>query len=251
MLSVIIPARNEPYLQQTVDEVFRRAAGDVECIVVLDGWWPAEPLKDRPGLKLAHFSDVRGMRECENAAARVSQGNYIMKLDAHCALCDGYDKILTGACDDNMIVVPVRYRLDVDTWERTEKPCEFQYIRKTDLKGKDWPEYVERVNGQLLPDLMTFQGSCWLMRRETWQPLDVEKFGRMGREAQELCLRVWLSGGIVTLCRYAWYAHWDKNTGLYGDMGKDKAKSLDAIVGMYSGKMQSLIERFYPVPTWN
>ena len=36
-ISVIIPARNEPFLQKTVDDVFEKAHGDLEVIVILDG----------------------------------------------------------------------------------------------------------------------------------------------------------------------------------------------------------------------
>ena len=41
-LSVIVPARNELFLNKTVDDLFAKAHGDVEVIAVLDGYWPGE-----------------------------------------------------------------------------------------------------------------------------------------------------------------------------------------------------------------
>ena len=46
MLSVIIPSRNEVFLQQTIDDVLRNAVGEIEVIAVLDGYWP-EPDESR------------------------------------------------------------------------------------------------------------------------------------------------------------------------------------------------------------
>ena len=38
--SVLIPARNEPYLVKTIEDVFQKAAGEIEVIAVLESYWP-------------------------------------------------------------------------------------------------------------------------------------------------------------------------------------------------------------------
>ena len=55
--------------------------------------------------------------------------------------------------------------------------------------------------------------------------LDELHYGKMGKEAQEISLKTWLSGGRVILNRNAWYGHWDKDRGLYQDMRGEKEKS--------------------------
>lgn len=37
MLSVVIPSRSDQWLQKTVDDLFSKAEGEVEVIVVYDG----------------------------------------------------------------------------------------------------------------------------------------------------------------------------------------------------------------------
>ena len=36
-VSVIIPSRNEHFLQKTIDDLLEKAEGDVEIVVVMDG----------------------------------------------------------------------------------------------------------------------------------------------------------------------------------------------------------------------
>ena len=53
-VSVVIPARNEQYLQKTVDDVFAKSRGDIEVIVVLENYWPIPSLKDHPKQTIIH-----------------------------------------------------------------------------------------------------------------------------------------------------------------------------------------------------
>ena len=53
-LSVIIPSAGERFLPETLEDVYANARGDVEAIVVLDGYWPDPPLQDYPDLKVIH-----------------------------------------------------------------------------------------------------------------------------------------------------------------------------------------------------
>ena len=43
MLSILIAARNEIYLQRTIEDIFTNAEGEIEIIVILDGWIPDPP----------------------------------------------------------------------------------------------------------------------------------------------------------------------------------------------------------------
>ena len=50
-VSIIIPARNEVFLQKTVSDLLTKAEGDIEVIVILDGYWPTPQLIEDTRLK--------------------------------------------------------------------------------------------------------------------------------------------------------------------------------------------------------
>ena len=108
-LSVIIPSAGERFLPETLAGVYDNARGDVEAIVVLDGYWPDPPLQDYPGLKVIHNKTQNGLRAGINAAAAVATGKYLMKIDAHVLFAEGYDEVLKADCEPNWVAVPVSY----------------------------------------------------------------------------------------------------------------------------------------------
>lgn len=263
MLSVIIPARNEPYLQKTIDDILKNARGPLEVIAVLDGYWPDPPIYNHPQVVLIHNSVSTGMRASINAAARIAKGKYLLKCDAHCAFDEGFNTKLVESCEYEWTVVPVRYSLDSNNWTpKLDKKYEFEYISSDDLKGRRWPEYAKRVEGNNLPVLMTFQGSCWFMHRDRFFEigcLDEDNYGGMGREAQEICLKSWLSGGKCVLNRNTWYAHWSKSKkDIRFSCREEKQKSVNYAVDFWKNNkwdkairtLDWLAANFAPVPTW-
>src|SRR3989337_2484139 len=133
-LSVIIPSRNERFLPQTIDDIFKKATGAVEVIAVLDGDWPGGGdtrllLPDDKRLHIIHRGEPRGMRAAINAAAGIAKGQYLMKTDAHCMVAEGFDEVLKADCEDNWIVMPRRYSLDAELWERRPKESiDYHYL---------------------------------------------------------------------------------------------------------------------------
>ena len=224
-VSVIIPARNEAYLAKTIDSLFDNAEGEIEVIVILDGYWPNHPIPDRPNLILVHHTESFGMRAAINEAANLARGEYLMKCDAHCLFDKGFDTKLIADCEPDWTVVPRRYSLDAYRWEKDNLKCDYQYIRREDFKGRDWTDYK---SDELIDDLMTFQGSCWFMHRQRFfdlECLDDVNYGQMGKEAQEICLKSWLSGGRVIVNKKTWYAHLDKKERGYPLSQETKDKS--------------------------
>jgi len=116
-LSVILPARNEQFLAQTVQNVLENARADTECIAVCDGCWPDPPLLDHPRLIVVHPSESVGQRGATNLGARISQAKYIMKLDAHCAVDEGFDVKLMEDCQEDWTMIPAMYNLHAFDWE--------------------------------------------------------------------------------------------------------------------------------------
>ena len=222
MLSIIIPARNEIFLQKTIDDLLIKATGDIEIIVILDGYWPITTLKDNPKLKIIHRGKSMGMRSCINSGVAISSGEYLMKLDAHCMVDKGFDEKLINESKKNWIQVPTRKRLDAKNWcvQKTSKP-DINYMYLTTPNEKDGYHAVlwEKKNKDpelkkiLIDDLMTFQGSCWFMEKSYFYELelmDEKNYGEFGNEAQELGFKCWLSGGRVIRNKKVWYAHLHK-----------------------------------------
>lgn len=118
-LSVLIPARNEMFLKQTVEDVLRNRRAKTEIIIVCDGAWPVEPLDQHPNVHLAYLPEPIGQRAACNLAARLSDARYVMKLDAHCAVAPGFDAELittAAALGENVTQIPRQYNLHVFDW---------------------------------------------------------------------------------------------------------------------------------------
>jgi len=205
--------------------LFDSAEGEIEVIAILDGYWPNPPIQDRPNLTLVHHTESLGMRSAINEAANLAKGEYLMKCDAHCLFDKGFDTKLMADCEPDWTVVPRRYSLDAERWEKDKQKCDYQYIRREDFKGRDWTDYK---SDELIDDLMTFQGSCWFMHRQRFldlECLDDINYGHMGKEAQEICLKSWMSGGRCIVNKKTWYAHLDKKERGYPLSQETKDKS--------------------------
>lgn len=99
-LSILIPARNEEFLARTIADVLDHLRGDTEIIAVLDGAWADPPIPDHPRVMLVRQGAAIGQRAATNQAARLARGRYVMKLDAHCSVAEGFDVELVRAGDE-------------------------------------------------------------------------------------------------------------------------------------------------------
>lgn len=226
-LSVVIPARNEPYLQKTIDDLFSKAKGEIEVIVNLDGYLP--PLD--PRVIYIHRSVARGMRNGINSAVALAKGKYIMKLDAHCMVDEGFDLKVVQNCAPQTVVIPRRYRLDPEKWEIIQDgrpPIDRMYLTK-DFHGKDWQTGNTEA---LVEETPSSQGSCWVMEKEYFEYLellDEETYGTFFSEFQEIGFKAWLSGGRVLVDKNTWYAHWHKDRRGYTLDEEEKPKAESAV----------------------
>ena len=226
-LSVIIPSRTETYLQKTIDDLLMKAEGDIQVIVVLDGYWPKDFDWSNPRITIVHHgtpTENKGMRAGINLGISLANGTHIMKIDEHCMVDQGFDTKLIADCEDNWIVIPRRYRLDANKWEIIKDgrpPIDYMYIENRDgyLHGTLWNAKGKERKDILIDDLMTFQGSCWFMKKSYWDstigPMDEKGYGEFSNEAQELGNKAWLSGGRVAINKKTWYAHWHKDRSGY------------------------------------
>lgn len=268
-ISIIIPSRNERYLRRTVEDLLEKATGDIEILPVLDGLttWP-EPPQD-PRVKIVNNSTAIGMRKSINKAVSIAQGEYLMKVDAHCAFGFRYDEILQADCEKDWIVIPRRYALDPEKWEidLRQPATDAHYLQYPWLReppcfhGCKWPERTNARRDWLIDDEMDSQGSCWFMHRDHFWMMDFEHYGDFFQESQELCLRTWMGGGRVVVNKKTWYAHWHKprdlGRGYYiGRREKARAEAFSFDYWWNNRWMERkrdfewVIDHFWPIPTW-
>ena len=215
-VSVLIAARNEPYLQRTITDAFNKAQGEIEVIAVLDGYRPA--IADHKNQILIFSYGWIGQRPAINQAAKLATGKYIFKVDAHCIFDKGFDVKLAADCEYDWTVIPRRHGVIEDVWK--PRKTSIDYMRLTSplqkgelgLRAKAWMDYKGRDNGKLIDDVMTCQGSGWFQYRERFWELEGldERHGHWGALGCEVGCKAWLSGGSLKVNKKTWYAHWQR-----------------------------------------
>lgn len=115
-LSILIPARNEMFLAKTIENILENSEADTEVIAVLDGEWDNPKVQDHKKVTLIYHPQSVGQRAATNDAARLSKAKYIMKMDAHCAVAPGFDRIMIENMQDDWTMVPLMKNLHAFDW---------------------------------------------------------------------------------------------------------------------------------------
>lgn len=279
MLSLIIPSRNEQFLQKTILDILEKAEGEIEVIAVLDGYWPpSEEIIDNERVIYVHKGESEGMRKAINSGVAIAKGEYIMKIDGHCMLDKGFDLKLIEVHEDNWIQVPTRKRLDAEEWKPRDvnKPdVDYMYLSYPNnpqdrggcgFHGKLWNEKNadKKLREEKIVDLLSAQGSTYFMKRDYFYKLDLldhENYGPFGSEFQEVGFKCWLSGGRVVRNKNTWYAHLHKGK-KYGRgyfLNSKYMKQANEFTNKWvtgeawdkqTKPLSWLIRKFWPIPTW-
>lgn len=279
-LSVIIPSRNERFLNNTIQSILDNAVGNIEIVASIDENWPEPVIEDK---RITYIRQGRplGMRAGINACASVAKGKFLMKTDAHCMFGPGFDRVLSENCDDNWVVIPRRKRLDAENWQIMDvgKPdIDYHYLCFPERgKEHDWGMHgvmwqdraVERTDPKYdIDDTMSFQGSSWFMNRKWFTDfigyLNEDFYGTWAQEPTEIGLKTWLGGGRIVTNKKTWYAHLHKGP-KYGKMYRHTMADEQDIIDKHNlaakhwmeggepGMIHPigwLVEKFWPVPTW-
>jgi len=279
-VSVIIPARKELYIRETLRDLYANHVGDIEVILVIDGPMPDYEIPEYKGLRIYHNPKVLGLRPILNAAVDVARGKFILKMDCHCTIGEGWDKILKADCEDNWIVIPRRYWFDAPTWTIKDKPLvdcmRYMYPRgrvyNPRLTARPWPERAARHEDKMLIEDMSYQGSMWFMHRKHFHRIGgmdpKDGYGTFGEEPQELGLKTQLGPweGKIMRNKNTWYAHWSKPQ-WYWKTDPDEAGRVPYVDFLTTNlwayqywwnnrwdkqaqTFQWLIDKFWPIPKW-
>lgn len=254
-LAVLIPSRNERWLKNTVEDVLAASQPTTEVIVVLDGAWPVEPLHQDARVSLLYLPESRGQRAAVNLAARITTAKYIMKLDAHCRVAEGFDTELIRTAKQlgrEVTQVPAQLNLHVHDWQckgcgnktyqgPTPTSCvncpgtEFERVlvwkprlrRRTEFWRFDralhfqyWGAFKRRPEAaKEIADTMSCLGACWFLSKEWFWELGGldEGHGSWGQMGTEIACKSWLSGGRMVVNKRTWFAHLFRTQG--GDFG--------------------------------
>ncbi len=204
MVSVIIPSRRERFLNETIRDLQKNLRGDYEIIVTLDGA-NEERLE---GVRYIYNKKAKGMRTAINQAVAIAEGDYIMKLDAHCMVDEGIDLKLLDKHQEKWVQAPTRKRLIAGDWKIDNSRDDINYM----YLNSDHMGVVNRTQDRegMLDETQIFQGSCYFINRDYFLDLgllDAENFGGSGYEALEIATKVRHDGGKVMRNKYTWYAH--------------------------------------------
>lgn len=281
-VSILIPARRETFevafgvttLARTVQEVYDKAHGSFEVLVGFDGE-PYEPLKERPGLRVFYYPQARGTKPVLNELAYWATGDYLFKLDAHCALSEGFDVELQSECGPHDVVTPRFYVLNPHTWQwQDDRYYDYFYLPcpLTDPKlyrfqaGGHWAERTKERASFAIDENMKLHGSSFLMRKSFWEQmdgLDMTHIDMSSGEDIEISLKAWLGpwDGRVMVNKRAWIAHMHKGQAQPRSWNASQ-KSINASY-LYTANywmrnqwkerkrdIDWLIDRFSPVPRW-
>jgi glycosyltransferase involved in cell wall biosynthesis len=245
-LSVIIPARSEEFLKDTIEDILRNSGETTEIIAILDGEWANPPITDNPRVHLIYVPVAIGQRAASNLGVKLAQGKYVAKTDAHCAFDKGFDRKMLDAfkeTGDNVVMVPIMHNLHVYDWKcykcgkkvyQDVKPicpdCGTQMKKKMVWKLRkshctsycfdsephfqyfnEWREtdtYKEQLKTGIT-ETCSLQGSFFMMTKEKYLSLNVddESLGSWGNQGLSVACKFWLSGGRVLVNHKTWYAH--------------------------------------------
>ena len=273
-VSIIITSRTEKFLNNTINDLLAKATGEIEIIAVLDGYGdtPYKKVID-PRVKYISFplpvNLERRKRQAVNAGVSISHGKYVMWIDAHCVVGKGFDEILARDCKDNWIMVPRRYRMDYQKWDRKidedRPPIDYvypmwQYLKKKNrIAGYKWDlRSIERKD-IMIDDIMITQGSLIFTSRKWFDKMGfmkLEGYTGWGQEGEEVCMETIKAGGRAVVNKNTWYAHLHKGQ-MHGRMYKwttvepSYAYSYNYWVHENKEFFVKLIEDNLPIPNFN
>lgn len=273
-LSVIIPSRNEKFLQKTILDVLQNSRGQIEIIAVLDGYEPPQEelvLDERVKyLRLPETTYLK-KRHAINAAVQIAEGKYVMALDGHCLVAPGFDLVLERDYEEGTIEFLRRHRLDPIVWDLQPQcdkrpPIDYEYImfpgkfEYPAFHGFKWDKRTLERENIMIDEICEAQGSMWFMSKEFFKRMgfmQTEGYTGWGGEAEELIFSTYRAGGRALVNKNSYYAHLHKGK-VFGRMyfmdKRDLRKSYEYVYHYWAIENKdffiSFINKFGPLPGW-
>jgi len=124
-LTIVIPSAREMFLKNTIEDILAHKEAKTEIIAVLDGSWSDPPIEQHPDVKIIYVPENIGQRAAQNMAVRLSKAKWVMKMDAHCSIDQGFDRKMIEFAEKhpNDTVVSVMKNLHAFDWQCYENHC--------------------------------------------------------------------------------------------------------------------------------
>lgn len=250
-LSILIPARNEQFLQKTVEDILSKIKGDTDIFIGIDGYDRSDSNVKQVGdlikglqaldvdysrINIIYEYPAIGQRAMTNKLAKLSDSEYLMKIDAHCSFSDGFDIEMLKDMEEDITLVPVLLNLRPYDWICPKGHRHYQNKKPEHCNQCDeqvemniiWQTIPKPVTSSFtftsdlifaynleqpttrLTETMAIQGSGWMVSAKKFWELELsdEKFGSWGQQGVEIACKTWLSGGRVLNTKDAWMGHW-------------------------------------------
>ena len=258
MISVIIPAyyKEEPYLNKTIENIFRTAEGKIEVIVALNGYRQEVD----PRAKVVNLPDNQGERVAMNAAATLAVGDFLLRIDAHCDFyTPGWDLMMAEITGPKTITVAILtatyHHLTADAkqeakaqkngwcdWTRDPGHWYGMCRLMPNMEAKWITPNKERDYPTVVPN-MAFTGCGWLIPTEFYWELGGadESMPKMGAIGEEFAVKAWLNGGKVQSRTDVIIGH------IFGTGAYDTQGVIDALWMLevkYGDRYQEIKDRF-------
>jgi hypothetical protein len=230
-ISILIPARNEEFLVNTVQDILDHREANTEIIVGLDGQWANPPLFQHYDVTVVYVPEAIGQRSITKLLGRLSRSKYIIKVDAHCRFNQGFDRKMIEAFEksgDNVVMVPIMKNLHVYDWKcykcgkkvyqdvvpvcpvdgsKMKKKMVWQVRRGTHSVAyrfdpsphfqywsdyRNNPKYIKDKEELGLTESMSLQGSFFMCTRDNYYKLNVDD-ENMGN---------WGHQGLMVACKF-------------------------------------------------
>lgn len=202
MLSIIIPALNEqPYLNRTIENIYRTCSLTPEVIVVDQG---GNGQIDPRAIVISPGENV-GERRAMNLGAAKATNAFLLRIDAHCDFSpDGWDVLMCEATGEKDLTIAVLTAMDKDwNWLGGHWYGLCRIIINEDEQGRKgleckWqkPNRDHSVYRPIEPN-MGATGCGMMIRKAFYDQMGGadESLPKMGAIGEEFAIKVWANGG--------------------------------------------------------
>lgn len=241
MISIIIPAYNEQeYLNKTIDNFLSTAKGDVEVVVILNGY----DQKVDKRAKVLRYKDNLGERVAMNTAVHIAEGEYLLRIDGHCDADEGWDIKMLEVFKDKPKAIAVAVLTAVDKkWKRIKGHYYGFCNLLPTMEEKHNHERNNAKNHEPIEHNMAFTGCGFLIRKDFYWEIGGadESLPPMGAIGPEFAIKAHLFGdGVYTRTDVVIGHIFD--TGGYDTTAVHKAREM--LVEKYGDRYETITKKF-------
>ena len=183
LVTVMIPVGciDEQYLERTLKSITENAVGPIEIL------WEYDTKKE-------------GHRVLTNRMAAAAKGKYLLRIDCHSSMSEGWDARMKASCGPTTLLTPIIDALDPETWKGKGRDMGVVILTKT--LQNTYPLIAD--SPKIRPDeteTMSILGCTYMMQKDYYWHHDgcEERLGIWGAGGLEWIFKVWLTGGKVLL----------------------------------------------------